>query len=327
MSAPTISTPLVNTQGSDLVVAQPMQAPSRSSYWTVYTPVDAAMVLENENFARQRPVRPFHVKFLVGLMRSGEFQPSEIKFAVTPDDRRHLINGQHRLHAIVEAGLSQTLLCTMVPAHDNEHLAQLYSAEDRILGRTVFDTFNAFGLAEELNLGRTLAGRCGAAVNMILAGFNALVARGQRSDLKRALAIREWSPELKIWQSIVGTPNGPIGRMNNSAVIAVGIVTLRYQREIAEPFWRTVRANDGLHRGTPERTLVDHITVTMMSGGGSEKLYVKARYIANCWNAHFEGRPLQRARPSDTAKPIRIAGTPYDGKTIVLPSNESGVPF
>lgn len=282
------------------------------------TPEVASEILDHEMFDRQRKVRRYHVIYLSRLMQAGDFQPSEIKFAVTPDGRRHLINGQHRLLAIVPCGMPQTVLITTVSAHSMAHVSALYSAEDRGLSRTLADTYGAHDLATAIGLPQHFLARATGAMPLLELGFSPRPTGYRMLDTKRIRMLTDWSDELRSWIEIVG-PYGPgtsgAGRFNRAAVIAVGLVTLRFQKDGASHFWKTAVENDGLKKGEPVRALVDYLADRTSSAGNLNYLYSKC--VARCWNAYYEGRELRIVKAGGASDPILILGTPYDGKRVV----------
>lgn len=299
-------------------IADPSTGAPPTSTWTTYTRDDALAILASGVFEHQRPVRPRHVDYLARLMTNGDFEGSEIKFAQLPDGRRFLINGQHRLHAIVRSECPQTLLCTVVPAVDLKQVSVLYAAEDRGLARNVADTYRAFGLLDTLNIGATLLGRGAAAMALIAAGFDRSRYSSHRvTDAQRVRLLEAWAPELQQWQEIVGAPGHErfeVGRLNNAGVLAVALVTLRYQEARAIPFWSAVRENDGLKKGTPERTLVDYVQLRM--GQRTTNGSAVASYVAAVWNSYFSNRPTTSARPLRSLF-ILILGSPYSGDVLI----------
>jgi hypothetical protein len=108
-------------------------------------------------------------------------------------------------------------------------------------------------------------------------------------------------------------------RMRLSPAMAVGLVTLKYQREQAEAFWRATSEANRLEAGSPELVLREYLMLTPVARRDPAAM---ARVVAGCWNAAVEGRTFQR-RPNERSdlSPIRIAGTPYDGRAVLIPDD------
>jgi hypothetical protein len=81
--------------------------------WQWISPEDAATLLAR-NFDRNRNIRAPWVTHLANLMSEGGFFASHQGIAFDPDD--NLIDGQHRLNAIIKSGIGQWfLVATGVP--------------------------------------------------------------------------------------------------------------------------------------------------------------------------------------------------------------------
>lgn len=78
------------------------------------TPSQAAALLA-KNTPLNRKVRKTHVEALTGAIRRGEWRVTHQGIALAPDGS--LLDGQHRLHAIIAAGIPVTMLVSFdVPA-------------------------------------------------------------------------------------------------------------------------------------------------------------------------------------------------------------------
>lgn len=65
---------------------------------TTVMPEEAARLLEIHNaYQGQRSLRPSHVTLLAEKMKAGLFLQGEISYAIMPDGRSVLTNGQHQL--------------------------------------------------------------------------------------------------------------------------------------------------------------------------------------------------------------------------------------
>lgn len=286
--------------------------------WQDLGPNEAAQIIEHWVFPRQRTVRPRRVLHLARLMRNGEFAPSEIKVAILPDGRHMLLNGQHRVRAVVESGCTILVGLTTIHVEDQAMVEMLYSAEDRQGPRTINDIFIGLGLDDKLSFSRPLVNRAGAALRVIASGFDSSRnSNFQVSDIRRGDLIVEWADTIRRWDEVIGSPGhtrGSSNRVNVSGVMSVGLVTFRYQPIIAMPFWKAVRDDSGLIKGTTERRMVDYITRDM--DATSCQPATAARSVAAIWNAHFKGRG-GISRPAPTGVPITIAGTPYNGLDLI----------
>jgi hypothetical protein len=93
--------------------------------------------------------------------------------------------------------------------------------------------------------------------------------------------------------------------------MSVGLVTFLNSPDSAERFWTRVGLNDGLRREEPEHALLNYIRTYSVHTVGPPKV---SRAVANCWNAFYEGRPINHPRVPDPNAAIVIKGSPFDGK-------------
>src|SRR3954451_20396579 len=68
----------------------------------------AQFVLDEHAYDGQRSVNDFQINYLAAIMEADDWHPgSQIAFAQLPDGTRLMVNGYHRLHALIKSGLPQ----------------------------------------------------------------------------------------------------------------------------------------------------------------------------------------------------------------------------
>ena len=290
-----------------------------------FTPHVADSYLRLYSYPRQRGLRHHHVEYLAAAMRRGEFKPGVIELRRL-GDQVLLIDGQHRLSAIVKSGLTFDLVVLERDAASIEDVDADYARMDRGIARGMGDSLRAYGLSDTLGLTQSQMNRASAAIVPIVIGFTpvstspAMLARKTAELRQRAML--DWQEEIRAYMEIVGnSKRGGNRRLGISAVAAVAFVTLRYQQERAADFWQAVKDNDGLRRGDPAKTLIEFLVENIAT---SRSTHIYARAVAQCWNAAYENRELLivRVLPQTAEAPIRIAGTPYNGEQIIRPYDD-----
>ena len=89
--------------------AQPIYKPQQATYEVeTITPSNASVILADCNLGN-RPIRKRSVDFLASEMLSGSWQPFSAD-AICFDQDGNLINGQHRLSAVVQSGVTVKML-------------------------------------------------------------------------------------------------------------------------------------------------------------------------------------------------------------------------
>lgn len=279
------------------------------------TPEMASDWLEKMRFPGQRRVREAHVTFLAEEMQKGNFRLSSLDIR-TLNGADFLVNGQHRLHAVVRADMTVPMVVIRKFVHEFEEVAQDYAAFDRGLIRSHIDGMMAYGLDAETGLTASQIQKVGAAVPIIRAGFQSHHMVRGKSTQDRVEMVREWAPIAMMAFATIGDSNmARIRKIYNAAAFAVALTTFRFQPERAEAFWTRMVMNDGLRQGDPELALIDYIVESRIGAIANTKL---ARAVAVCWNAGFEHRVLKLIKVHDPIAPIKILGTPFDGKAHVL---------
>lgn len=284
------------------------------------TPEIATYWLKNYQYDRQRPLRDFQVDRLVESMRMGSFKLSEVKFVGTPSGKFYLINGQHRLHAILKYNKPVLLQITTIMVDHYNDVAQYYVTEDRGLARTLPDTYTALDLPDRLGVSRSAIPPLSAALLYISAnlhGGQAQTIRKKITDQRRIDLLQEWRKEIReVYQYC---PRGVKGRLPATfwvnTALAIQLITLRYQNILAREFWTKTLSQEGLIRGMPAYALSHYCQVRPKVTSTMDQEYV-ARAFALSWNHFFRKSSVFLIQPGrmDFSKPFEILGTPYNGK-------------
>lgn len=284
---------------------------------TKLSPLEMNRVLENCAFEHQRGINERHVAVLSDLMKRGRWQPkSQIDFAVL-DGRYILVNGYHRAYAQVRSGKTISWSIALHEAKTEADLRSLYYAFDTNLRpRGSRDILKAAEFGEVTGLPAEIADALYRAVPYISGKFatnprdrNFLI--DKQVDRRLEIASEYAKAAARFAAATDGMLGGRRGKFKAAAIVAVAVVTFRYQSETAWQFWTGVAQNDGLKRGDPRLALCNDM-MTRRATGASTAAFAPA-IIA--WNAYFNERPLQLIKVLDNFSPI-IDGTPFDGKPV-----------
>lgn len=283
------------------------------------TPDEAQEWLEEYAFEGQRKVRDSHVAYLLNEINHDRLQVDQIVLCHL-NGQSYLTDGQHRLHAAMKSGQQVTF---NVLHRDCETLFDVqadYRRRDRGLNRTLGDCVKG---ASESNLPKLDSRQMtafAATFDYLVNGFAPRAGGG--SDARKAIMhsvdlrvqyMCDWGKEAKAYHDLV-KHEATRKLLWRGAVMAVGLVILRYQENLAVEFIGNVSADDGLTKGMPEKTLLDFLRLTPAS---HHPRHVYTRYVASAWNAKYEGRDLRILRSLGSYDPIRIKGTPYNGEKVI----------
>lgn len=275
----------------------------------------AARILEEACYERQRPLRTDQLKLLASKMTRRVFHPSStISFGLLKG-RLYLINGQHRMSAVAETGLAQSFHVAVEPVETEAALHALYWTYDRgVANRSPHDVLTAAGVAEKVGLTRTMASATYNAMPLIINRFQRPRYQtdpvGARCDDARLKAAAQWWGVASQYEALASNAYGPLLRkLKNPQVVAVALVTLRYQPEKAAAFWEGIAKNDGLRLGDARKALVD----TLMGDSHNGSAMRLAGLTSVAWNKWFAGDGVRILRFFSESH-IRIAGTPFGGR-------------
>lgn len=276
------------------------------------TPELAHRIMLNCGYEKQRPIRSGHVDVLASQMRRREFTSgTQLHFARLPDDVLVLLNGNHRIHAVVKADTTVDFQILITDVSGYDALRTLYRRHDRTTAaRSIADAIFAEGIGEKYGLRKEISGSTFRAMAVIGNRFESQRTADAylKSDEYRLATAEDWWPIAELFQdAIARAPTFPIKRaIQKAGVTAVALVTLRYQEAKADAFWRGIANNDGLREGDPRRAYINYLSAVNRRQSSEVKA---AKAAATAWNAFFLGRKLSLIRAQ--AGPVVILGTPF----------------
>lgn len=286
-------------------------------------PDRAAHLLQKYVYTRQRGIRQNDVQRYADQMRRGLWMEGTkpIILAVLPDGRKFLVEGYHRLWAILEAGVTLTFEVTERLVETEEELNLFYSNIDRGRNRSNADMIKATALDEKYNLPVSILVKASSAITMIRADFR--ITGGRVNTTARAVGAEDRIKLLDEWQIPITHFYEAAGFGSNNRrcyaqpVLSVGLVTMRYQFEKAQDFWRRVVRGVDLAEGSPEHLVNRFIYID--TDRSSQGIYdlgpnIFAKKVAAAWNAFYDNVPrLTRLIVRDDTD-IIINGTPWKWK-------------
>lgn len=278
------------------------------------TPALAERIIQERVYARQRPVENFHVALLADMLRRGEFKGGrQIWFALLKG-RLHLIDGQHRLRAVSLSGIEADFEIQILPIDTAADLHEAYITFDRIgRPRSTPEVLAALGIAEQHKLGKQIAAGVFRAALLIHFKFepphHTADPIAVRSDTERMRYAEPYWSVAAHFENIVKSASGAVRkRLRAPQVLAVALITLTHQTELATLFWSGLADNDGLRKGDPRHSLIGWLADHQFDRRG----YSGATAAALAWNAFYEHRKIETLRVGSVTG-IRIAGTPFKG--------------
>lgn len=277
-------------------------------------PALASQILADHNYDRQRSLRPGHVAELAGLMRRKAFLPgSQIAFARV-GKQLFLINGQHRLNAVVEAGREVEFQVMIVGCRNMEDVARHYYTFDRLVtARSDADVLKAVRIPETHGISPSMARGVWQAVPLIEHDFervNYAHDPERRDDDRRLGLCAPWWQHAGTLEAILQkAPAWVRKRMLNPQAVAVALVLLRDQPQEAAAFLSGIVEDDGLRRDDPRKAFL----ISLASRAWRRQSLDGCITMAYAWNAFFLRRPLSQLKVVQNAR-FRLEGTAMDGR-------------
>jgi hypothetical protein len=297
----------------------------------IIDPECARQILDECSFAGRRPINPATRRAHRLDMQRRRFRAgSQLAFAQLPNSKQILVNGYHRLNAVIDSGALVEFQVLVERVKNHEEVRDLYCSIDTSLRmRTDADVVRAAGTAEKLNVRHGVMTAALGAVTIIASGLRMRPPKDRPDEVVTAYGRKdhavEWANEIRVYGDIVAkaTSQKLRSRLLTQAIMAVALVTLRYAPGKARHFWTSVAENDGLRKGNPKKALVKALLESTHRGRPHAGLI----YAAQAWNAWFEGRDLHRLRAYETSK-CEPLGTPYaaaaDKKTVKQSKRSDG---
>lgn len=292
----------------------------------VVTPEMAQSWMLNNSLPYQRGLRVANVEFYANEMLRGDWDATTvISFARVDGEDWKLIDGQHRLAAVVKAGMPQPFVIKRVTYKDASDIANAYARTDQGAKRTPMDQAHAWGVADKYGLYPDWAGKFMSGIKFIIGRFG--WQRGIRPHPSDVLSMMDqYAGAMRAYYNQCANADRHIRKsLQRASTVAVGLVTFQYSVKVygndkVDDFWTGVVMDDGLRLGDPRKTAHHHLYTTSMAygaGSGNKTSFVSAgysaRWMASCFNAWVEDRRIQHAKP-DPSRPMLILGSPFNGK-------------
>lgn len=280
---------------------------------TLVTPQMAVTILAATKFIGQRKLQTHHVdKWAMMMIEDrGEFlQYQGISFGRL-NGSLYLLNGQHRLNAVVKSGRATGFDFTIYDCANEAELAKYYARFDsEHLSRSLKDIVANDPLVGKDFPPAYLARVC-EAVSFIESRFKNVSSRKMtgpaRIKERRLEGAHTWEREARLYRSFAqGVPAVNLTRFFAGGPLAVALVTLRYQPDQANDFWERAIKNDGLKIGDPARALIE----AWKRVGVKWTRYQVGHLAAIAWNAAFDDQELKLLRLPKEGE-MFISGTPY----------------
>jgi len=213
-------------------------------------------MLEHNTFDAQRKMSRPRVADLVRKLRDGRFSFAAIATCETHDGYLILMNGQHQLQAIIEAGISVSGSVheyVLTRSEGQRELATIFAQYDDAGVRSPAQVAWAYGLAYGLDsMTPVSVGRCSAALSWLKWGGSSSC----HSKDEKGLLLKSGKRKCLFVYDVAFNGAGKAGRIINRAPVLTAVMaTHDVDAEAAKKFWLGVR--DGGLPLSPQQRLRD----------------------------------------------------------------------
>jgi hypothetical protein len=257
--------------------------PHKGIIWTdriEVTPAQAKLILIN--MRRQRSLRPTHVKAMAEAMKAGTWLSTHQGLAF--DVEGSLIDGQHRLNAQIESGVTLTHQVTFgLPV-------SAFAVMDRHQRRNTADDLVTSAMVEP-KFAKVVAGAMRFVNNYDRGLLPWVNGPDSRVNAAMAAAILERHPVL-VRAADYAYSKSHRRIMPLTILAAFGCLFIEANRKLAYDFLDQLTVGDGLRVGDPAWTLRDMLLRSNDLRSKDQQSIMVG--MARAWNAFVEGRRLQK---------------------------------
>jgi hypothetical protein len=276
-------------------------------------PALAVRLLSESRYEGQRPCNDERALLLSETMEHGTFRQNTQLWFARLRGQYFLVDGQHRLTAVDLSRTTQRFRIEVEDCGNMGEVAALYCRFDQPGGqRSLTQVSKSLGLHDDApgGLRPSMAALLLRAVPLLMIDLKPIAPvlrpRAVRDlDAKKDFA-QAWKPAaIQYQRCLEGSNASRTGRFRTAGVVAVALITMRYQETAAREFWREAIRDNALHDTDPRHTL--HIDfLQRRKQAGSEFVLAEAASVA--WNAWMQNKQLKIIKV--LGNPIRLAGTP-----------------
>jgi len=261
-------------------------------------------------FERNRPIVRDAVDYYANQMELGEFLNATpiITALIETTNRVVLVDGQHRLSAVVKSKKSMNFTMMTYYLQNEDQLAVLYATIDVGRTRNLNDNVRAHGLPEELSMSQqdsTLLASASLFAEKKRPAFE-VRARGNGSYVEQIERAKNYRSEgMWYFDLIKLAPKSIKSIARRKSIVACALITLKGYPSKAKDFWRGVLLLDNIAQGDVRwRLHMKLIDIFNRTDSSRRGMTVNSRGLAaivcTCWNAYSAGRELKVINPIRT---------------------------
>jgi len=301
---------------------------NKDSNFEIITPQKATRWLEEVNhllqLKMQRELRLWKVHSLAEIMKKSQFTINIIHFCFF-DDKVFCVNGQHTLHAIIEANAHLKLPVARTQCNSIEEVQAYYGRHDIQKIRLRLDIIRAYNVKEITGINNSYLSKELSAIEYFIKGFKS---GGKKfspytNDELIQMTIK-WAKYLQMFlNATVGGQSDIVSYMLRRSILSIILLTFKYQPDIAQKFWRQVAHDDGLKNNDPRKTLHRKFIVYKFASHEQKPPERElSKVVAITWNKFFHKQTLSQVHIQKDSNGKRQLNFELDGIDMIDAARE-----
>lgn len=278
----------------------------------VITPLIARQILDMFRYSSNRKISQPHVRLLAYDMAQGSWLPgSQLAFCKLPNGRLVLVNGNHRMHAVILANTAiEFQICVNAVGSEDEINAAYFRHDFAVRSRSIETLAASAQLADGLGVSKEHASAAVKAAVFVHSGLKFITGVNQSPEIRSAdgkiTAVLGWKGEIQEYGRIIEIADRDLRRrLRAQGVFGCALVTLRYQPQKATAFWAGVAESGSTPAKDPRRTLNVHLSRAQV-----QTITEYSLVTAMAWNAWYRRSHLELVRASKNSV-FKLLGTPF----------------
>lgn len=267
----------------------------------------------------KKPAARVSISMFAAMMRSGEYRATSSVYVCLIDGQIVLVDGYHRLSAVVEADMPVDVRFSVIPCASMEDVHLAYATFNRnTRARTNAQVRNAYQIFDDNTpVSKSLQNSFYRTIPVLLAGFRNSGGKSLPPECRTDAFVfsqgPDWVPACEQYQSVLDArPSRALNaKFLAPSVVGVALVTFRYAPEEATRFWHGVFNRTGLDPRDPRVVLYE--SLLNRQDRAVRTVRGIAAMVAKAWERYLkgEGCDILRVRDIDAGESLRIHGLPY----------------
>lgn len=224
-----------------------------------FTPEKAQQIMLKNTYPGQRKIKDRYIKKYIHDLEVNRFFDTIIIVAQLLDGTWILIDGQHRLLAVIESGITMNAALSVIKCKNDFEVSQLWKKYDG--GKT--RSYSEMAESEAGMLG--LEWKSGIS-SLVGSAAHYLSGKGRMHKEDKAELIRQYIDEGNFIDSILSSNGSRHKHVRRFIVVAAMITTFQANHKDAKTFWEAVKTGELLTRTDPAWHLREFLINISMTG-------------------------------------------------------------